>query len=43
LLSKPDVANYLNEEDINNLVDPDKYIGTAVEQVGAVVKKLKRK
>lgn len=43
LLSKPDVANYLNEEDINNLVDPDKYIGTAVEQVEAVVKKLKRK
>jgi len=42
LLSKPDVANYLNEEDINNLVDPDKYIGTAVEQVEAVVKKLKR-
>jgi len=42
LLSKPDVANYLNEEDINNLVDPDKYIGTAVEQVEAVVQKLKR-
>ncbi len=43
LLSKPDVANYLNEEDINNLVDPDKYMGTAVEQVEAVVEKLKRK
>jgi adenylosuccinate lyase len=43
LLAKPDVANYLTEEDINNLVDPDKYIGTAVEQVEAVVEKLKRK
>lgn len=42
LLSKPDVANYLSEEDINSLVDPDKYIGTAVEQVEAVVQKLKR-
>jgi adenylosuccinate lyase len=41
LLSNPDVANYLNEEDINNLVDPDKYIGTAVEQVEAVIEKLK--
>ena len=41
LLAKPDVANYLTEEDINNLVDPDKYIGTAVEQVEAVVEKLK--
>ncbi|MCC7575948.1 MAG: adenylosuccinate lyase [Methanomethylovorans sp.] len=43
LLSKPDVANYLTEEDISNLVDPDKYIGTAVEQVEAVVEKLKRR
>jgi adenylosuccinate lyase len=43
LLAKPDVANYLTEEDINNLVDPDKYIGTAVEQVEAVVEKLRRK
>lgn len=41
LLAKPDVANYLTEEDINNLVDPDKYIGTAVEQVEGVVEKLK--
>ncbi|WP_321420545.1 adenylosuccinate lyase [uncultured Methanomethylovorans sp.] len=42
LLSKPDVANYLSEENINSLVDPDKYIGTAVEQVEVVVQKLKR-
>ncbi|WP_094228618.1 adenylosuccinate lyase [Methanolobus psychrotolerans] len=42
LLANPNVANYLSEEDITNLVDPDKYIGTAVEQVEAVVAKLKR-
>ncbi|WP_292469793.1 adenylosuccinate lyase [Methanolobus sp.] len=42
LLANPDVANYLSEEDIINLVDPDRYIGTAVEQVEAVVTKLKR-
>lgn len=42
LLSKPDVEKYLSEEDINSLVDPDKYIGTAVEQVEAVIQKLKR-
>ncbi|AFV23265.1 adenylosuccinate lyase [Methanolobus psychrophilus R15] len=43
LLANPDVAKYLNENDIINLVDPDRYIGTAVEQVEAVVEKLKRK
>lgn len=43
LLSKTNVANYLTEEDINSLVDPDRYIGTAVEQVEAVVEKLKRR
>jgi adenylosuccinate lyase len=42
LLANPDVAKYLNETDIINLVDPDRYIGTAVEQVEAVVEKLKR-
>ncbi|WP_342304599.1 adenylosuccinate lyase [Methanolobus sp. ZRKC5] len=42
LLANPNVANYLSEEDISNLVDPDKYIGTAVEQVEMVVAKLKR-
>ncbi|MDG6244898.1 MAG: adenylosuccinate lyase [Methanolobus sp.] len=42
LLANPDVSNYLSEEDISNLVDPDKYIGTAVEQVEMVVAKLKR-
>jgi adenylosuccinate lyase len=42
LLANPEVANYLTEEDIINLVDPDKYIGTAVEQVENVIAKLKR-
>ncbi|SDG38172.1 Adenylosuccinate lyase [Methanolobus vulcani] len=42
LLANTEVANYLSEEDIINLVDPDKYIGTAVEQVEMVVAKLKR-
>jgi adenylosuccinate lyase len=42
LLANPEVSNYLSEEDIINLVDPDRYIGTAVEQVEAVVAKLKR-
>jgi len=42
LLAKPEVANYLSEEDVINLVDPDKYIGTAVEQVENVIAKLKR-
>ncbi len=42
LLANSEVANYLSEEDIINLVDPDRYIGTAVEQVEAVVAKLKR-
>ncbi|MDW7732269.1 MAG: adenylosuccinate lyase [Methanolobus sp.] len=42
LLANPNVANYLSEEDVINLVDPDKYIGTAVEQVEMLVEKLKR-
>ncbi|QLC49336.1 adenylosuccinate lyase [Methanolobus zinderi] len=41
LMANPDVANYLSEDDIVNLVDPDRYIGTAVEQVEMLVKKLK--
>jgi adenylosuccinate lyase len=43
LLANPDVAKYLSEDDIVSLVDPDRYIGTAVEQVEAVVEKLKRR
>ncbi len=43
LLANKEVAEYLSEYDIVNLVDPDKYIGTAVEQVEAVVAKLQKK
>ncbi|MCL7410439.1 MAG: adenylosuccinate lyase [Methanosarcinaceae archaeon] len=43
LLANKEVAEYLSEEDIVNLVDPDKYIGTAVEQVEVVVAKLQKK
>jgi len=43
LLANKEVAEYLSEDDIVNLVDPDKYIGTAVEQVEAVVAKLQKK
>jgi adenylosuccinate lyase len=43
LLANPEIVKYLNEEDVANLVDPDKYIGTAVEQVEAVVAKLQKK
>ncbi len=41
LLTREDVMKYLNEADIEDLVNPDLYIGTAVEQVEAVVAKLK--
>ncbi len=43
LLANKEVTKYLNKDDIVNLVDPDKYIGTAVEQVEAVVAKLQKK
>jgi len=43
LLANAEVVEYLSEEDIVNLVDPDRYIGTAVEQVEAVVAKLQKK
>jgi len=41
LLSKPEVTQYLSEEDITNLVNPDLYIGTAVEQVENVSAKIR--
>ena len=41
LLETPDVARYLTAMDIENLVNPDKYIGTAVEQVEVLVAKLR--
>ncbi len=41
LMANTDISKYLSEEDIVNLVDPNMYIGTAVEQVEKVVEKLK--
>jgi len=41
LLDMPSVSRYLNAGDIENLVNPDKYIGTAVEQVESLVVKLR--
>lgn len=41
LLDMPSVSKYLSAGDIENLVTPDKYIGTAVEQVEALVVKLR--
>lgn len=41
LLETPEVAKYLTAKDIENLVNPDKYIGTAVEQVEVLVAKLR--
>ena len=41
LLETPAVTKYLSTTDIENLVNPDKYIGTAVEQVEALVIKLR--
>lgn len=42
LLETPAVTKYLSAADIENLVNPDKYIGTAVEQVEALVIKLRQ-
>jgi adenylosuccinate lyase len=42
LLEDSEVSQYLDDEEIVQLVDPYKYIGTAVEQVDAVVEKLKK-
>ena len=41
VLDTPSVSRYLSAEDIENLVNPDKYIGTAVEQVETLVVKLR--
>ncbi|MCQ1534217.1 adenylosuccinate lyase [Methanosarcina sp. KYL-1] len=41
LLETPEVSRYLSVGDIENLVNPDRYIGTAVEQVEALVLKLR--
>ena len=41
LLETPAVAKYLTATDVENLVNPDKYIGTAVEQVEVLVVKFR--
>lgn len=41
LLETPEIARYLTAIDIENLVNPDKYIGTAVEQVEVLIAKLR--
>jgi adenylosuccinate lyase len=41
LMETPEVARYLNAVDIENLVNPDRYTGTAVEQVEVLVVKLR--
>lgn len=42
LLENPEVAGYLSAGDIEDLVNPDRYIGTAVEQVEVLVLKLRQ-
>lgn len=42
LLENPEVSAYLSAGDIEDLVNPDRYIGTAVEQVEALVLKLRQ-
>lgn len=41
LLETPAVAKHLTATDIENLANPDKYIGTAIEQVEVLVTKLR--
>ena len=41
LLETPAISRYLNDGDIENLINPERYIGTAVEQVEALVVKLR--
>jgi adenylosuccinate lyase len=41
LLDTPAIAKYLTATDVENLVNPDNYIGTAVEQVEALIVKLR--
>lgn len=41
LLETPEVSKYLSAEDIEKLVNPNMYLGTAVEQVEALVLKLR--
>ncbi len=43
LMSRPEVTEFISAEEIEGVMDPEGYIGTAVEQVEAVVKRLRGK
>ena len=43
LLANGTVAEYMTESEIVNIMNPDNYIGTAVEQVESLVTKLKKR
>jgi adenylosuccinate lyase len=42
LLGNETVSKYLSDDDITGIMDPEKYIGTAVEQVDSLAVKLKK-
>jgi adenylosuccinate lyase len=43
LLCNETVSKYLSEDEITGIMDPEKYIGTAVEQVESLAAKLKKR
>jgi len=43
LMSRPEVTGYISAGEIEGVMDPEGYIGTAVEQVEAVVERLRGK
>jgi adenylosuccinate lyase len=43
LLGNETVSRYLSEDDITGIMEPEKYIGTAVEQVDSLAAKLKKR
>ncbi len=43
LISRPEVTRYLDQEDIEHIMDPGQYIGTAVTQVEMLVEQLKKR
>jgi adenylosuccinate lyase len=42
-MSKVEVTEYITPGEIEEIMDPEKYIGTAVEQVEAVVDRIRNK
>ena len=43
LMSRPEVTEFISAGEIEGVMDPEGYIGTAVEQVEAVVERLRGK